>query len=281
MLNEKIEQTWRLWVAYHGGALHGWQMQAEGLRTVESELRDAFKKLLGHDVIVRSAGRTDSGVHARAQAVSCRFASRFDARKLVLALSTVMPDDIAVFRAEKMPEGFDAQKAAIGKRYTYRVYQGLVADPFSHTTSWFLKRPLNIEAMKEAALHLVGHLDYESFRSAYCQASHARRYLWKIGVHRQNSHVEIDVRGNAFCHNQVRIMVGTLVEVGLGHKTPASLLDILAARDRTKAGRTAPAHGLTLEEVYYPDDLSAAQIPEGAVFPRYPVMEDAVLRPSI
>jgi tRNA pseudouridine38-40 synthase len=125
--------------------------------------------------------------------------------------------------------------------------------------------------MQAAARDLVGELDFESFRSAQCDAAHARRTVWKVGVSQTRGGIVVEVRGNAFCRNMVRIMVGTLVEVGLGKRADNSLVALLAARDRRLAGVTAPAQGLFLERVFYPDEMEGAEIPSGVRFPRYPI----------
>jgi len=270
---EVKEQNWRLWVSYDGTKYCGWQMQPLQA-SIEETLQNAFYQLVGYKPVLTAAGRTDSGVHARGQAVSVQFSSRFDEKKILLALESKLPNDIAVWRADVMPEGFNAKRHSIGKCYVYRIYQGPVKDPFSYLTYWHLRQALNVKVMQHAAGYFLGEHDFESFRSAHCDAAHARRYLWRVEVRQENQHLEIEIRGNAFCHNMVRIMVGTLVEVGLGRIAPTDIEKILQQKDRKLAGRTAPAHALCLEEVYYPDNLENAKIPDGACFPRFPVTKD-------
>lgn len=274
MTVEKLEHTWRLWVSYNGARYCGWQFQPND-PSIQIQLQNALHHLTGQDVVLTVAGRTDAGVHAKRQVVSCRFASRFDPQKLVMAFSTQLPEDIVVTRADIVPIGFDAKKHSIGKRYVYRIWQRLAKDPFESQTSWHVKKELDISSMQQAAHCLQGDHDFESFRSANCQAAHARRYIWKVAVEKQDNFVTIDVRGNAFCHNMVRIIVGTLVDVGLGKKSAEDVKNILAAKDRTIAGKTAPAGGLFLWDVYYPDDLSMAKIPNDAKFPRFPVTQES------
>ncbi|MES2503631.1 MAG: tRNA pseudouridine(38-40) synthase TruA [Myxococcota bacterium] len=254
-------------MSYLGTPFAGFQAQA-GVKTVESAFHDAFAKLVPEPPDITGAGRTDAGVHAKGQVLSCRFASRFEANTLPKALSHFLNPEIIVYRADEMHADFDAQRQSIGKRYVYRLALSAREQPFKHLYTWRIKKPLDIQAMRLAAQCLVGEHDYESFRSSQCGAAHARRYIWQISI---NDDWEIDIRGNAFCHNMVRIIVGSLVEVGLGKLKALDMQSILDAKDRTRAGRTAPPHGLTLEEVYYPDDLTQAGIPEGAKFPRYPV----------
>ncbi|MEI6789672.1 MAG: tRNA pseudouridine(38-40) synthase TruA [Myxococcaceae bacterium] len=276
-------KTWRLWISYLGTDFVGFQKQP-GQRSIESALQEALLKLTAQTPILTGAGRTDAGVHARGQVVSCSFESRFDYRTLPIALSHYLGPAICVYQADEMPTKFDAKRQSIGKRYVYRINALGKLHPFKNLYTWDLRQKLDLAAMREAATYLIGEHDFESFRSVHCVAAHAKRYVWKIGdltpgpspeTGEGNSTLEIDIRGNAFCHNMVRIIVGTLVEVGLGKLKPMDIPVILAKRDRTQAGRTAPAHGLTLEEVYYPDNLKQAEIPEGAIFPRYPVTRES------
>ena len=262
--------TWRLWISYIGTDFAGFQKQPNQ-KTVESALQEAIFKLTAQTPVLTAAGRTDAGVHARGQVVSCTFESKFDSRTLPIALSHFLGPDICVYRADIMPEVFDAKRQSIGKRYVYRINSSGRLNPFNHLFSWDLRQELNLSAMQEAAGYLIGEHDFESFRSVHCVAAHARRYLWRV----LPSATEIDLRGNAFCHNMVRIIVGTLVDVGLGKLKPEDIPIILAKKDRTQAGRTAPACGLTLEEVYYPDNLLEADIPADAIFPRYPITKES------
>lgn len=264
-------KTWRLWVSYLGTNFAGFQKQPD-LNTVESVLQDALFKLTGQTPVLTAAGRTDAGVHARGQVISCSFESRFDSRTLPLGLSHFAGPDISVYRADEMPFNFDAKRQSIGKRYVYRVSRFGALVPFNRLFAWDIRKNLDLKAMQEAANFLIGEHDFESFRSVHCVAAHAKRYVWMIRI---TPELHVDIRGNAFCHNMVRVIVGTLVEVGLGKLSPADIPAILAKRDRVEAGRTAPAHGLSLEEVYYPDNLEHAEIPEGAIFPRYPVTKES------
>ena len=170
-----------------------------------------------------------------------------------------------------MPDAFHAQKHSIGKQYVYRIEQTLARPLFLPWPALHIRQPLCVETMQKAANHVVGKQDFASFRAASCTASHARRFLWNIQVQRQLRGVWIDIRGNAFCHHMVRILVGTLLQVGTGKLDAQAMKTILEARNRQQAGPTAPAHGLTLQQVYYPDNLQQADIPAHTCFPRYPV----------
>jgi tRNA pseudouridine38-40 synthase len=262
-----------LTVAYHGGDFAGWQRQ-EGQRTVEAELRACLEKLAHGEVKLKAAGRTDAGVHARGQVVSAVFSSTVREEKMVLAAGANLPWDVSVTDARWAPEGFSAKTHSVGKRYVYRVQPRTARDPFHDDRAWHVRGGLDVEAMRAAAAHLVGELDYESFRSVHCDAAHARRYLWRVSVEEEGPLLAIEVRGNAFCRNMVRVIAGTLVDVGLGRMDAGVIPEVLAARDRTRAGQTAPARGLTLERVYYPDTLDDADVPGDARFPGYPPTEE-------
>ena len=257
-------------VAYHGAQFQGWQKQAN-VRTVQETLETALGKLAGERVVVRGAGRTDAGVHARGQLVSTTFSSRVPEGKMLLAANSQLPPDLSVMSVQEVDEKFDAKRDSIAKRYVYRVHNHVVYDPFFGSTRWHFRGHLDVEKMRRAARDLVGELDFQSFRAVSCDAKHARRYLWRVDVTDQRPLIEIEVRGNAFCKNMVRIIAGTLVDVGRGRIPADAMPRILAARDRTAAGITAPAEGLTMEEVYLPEDAERAGIPEGAVFPGWPV----------
>jgi tRNA pseudouridine38-40 synthase len=261
--------TWRFVVAYHGARFSGWQRQ-DNARTVQQVLEEALATLATEPVRVRSAGRTDAGVHARGQLVSSTFSTRVPAEKMVLAAASRLPDDVAVIRADIVADGFDARRDSIAKRYVYRVHNAAAHDPLDGGMCWHVRGRLDVGAMRAAAAALVGEHDFEAFRATDCQAAHARRYVWRVDVVDDGPRLSIEVRGNAFCKNQVRIMAGTLVDVGRGRLRVDDVSRILASRDRTQAGITAPAHGLTMEEVYLAEDAARAGIPADARFPGWP-----------
>lgn len=272
-LEEKLA-CFRLWVSYIGANFCGFQAQENG-RTVQGELSKALKSITGLDIKIITAGRTDAGVSAKAQAVCIEFQTRLKSKSLLLALSTKLPSDMAVWRIDSMPLGFDARRQSVGKQYVYRIQEGMVADPFFRDRALHVREKLDLSLMKEAASFFIGDHDFSSFRSSACSAAHARRYIWRVNVDRKDSIIEIDVRGNAFCLNMVRIMVGTLIEVGKKRRSPESIKEALLTNDRRLSGVTAKPHGLSLETIYYPDDLSRAEIPLDAKFPRFPVTKES------
>lgn len=266
--------SFRFQLSYQGTDFAGFQFQPN-LRTVEGEFKKALESIVQQDISIEAAGRTDSGVHAHGQVISVQFFTRMTLRQLTLALATKLPPDMAVWRIDKMPGPFSARRQSIGKHYIYRIQQGLVVDPFVRAQVWHVRNSLNVESMNRAAKHLIGEHDFSSFRGALCGAAHAIRYIWHVGIERKENIIEIDVRGNAFCLNMVRIIVGTLVDVGRGKIKEDAVKDILLAKNRKKAGMTAPPQGLTLNKVYFPDDVHDALIPNDARFPRYPVSEES------
>ena len=264
------KKTWRFLVAYNGTRYHGWQCQGK-LPTIELELKKALLRITGQKISLTVAGRTDSGVHASGQVVSCTFSSRFYAEKLILAFNAVLPLDIAIWRIDEMPQSFNAKLQNIGKRYIYRINTSLVRNVFLNDQTWHICKKINLKKMKEAAKYFIGEHDFHSFRSINCDSFNAYRYLWLLNIKKKSSIIEIDIRGNAFCYNMIRIIVGTLIKIGLNKLVPNEIKNILKSKNRQLAGETAPAKGLTIEEVYYPDLMKNTLLPSNAKFPRYPV----------
>ena len=251
-----MPQNIRLLVEYDGTPYVGWQLQ-DGLPTVQGELLTALRSITGEaDLQLNVAGRTDAGVHAYGQVVS--FLTRYpkEPRRLAPALNFYLPSTIRIHRAEGVPDDFDARRSAKGKRYRYRVYSGPHPLAVERDRVWHVRRHLNLDAMRQAAAHLIGELDFESFRSSHCDAAHAVRTMFAIPVEVQprppvGSLVDITFHANAFCRHMCRILAGTLVEVGAGKRTPADVAHVLARQERAAAGITAPPAGLTLLEVFY------------------------------
>ncbi|MBN2359565.1 MAG: tRNA pseudouridine(38-40) synthase TruA [Deltaproteobacteria bacterium] len=255
-------------IAYDGTGFAGWQRQA-AQRTVQGVLEQALERIGGAPVSVRAAGRTDAGVHARGQRASFVWARELSPERLLAALGALLPDDVSVLRVELRPDGYDARRGNIGKRYVYRLHTAPYRPLFERRYVWHRRLALDEAAMAAAAAALVGEHDFESFRSAGAQEAHARRCVWRCAVERAGDLLQIEVRGNAFVRGMVRAIAGTLVDVGRGRIAPGELGPILAARDRSAAGVTAPACGLTLEQVYLPEEIEQAQIPDWASWPGF------------
>jgi tRNA pseudouridine38-40 synthase len=240
----------RLTLEYDGTDFVGWQRQLNG-RSVQAVLEAALEELLGAPVVALAAGRTDAGVHALGQVVAFDAARVLPAKAYLRGLASLLPQDVAVVAAEEVPEGFDPRRWASGKRYRYLISRRPGRAPLLRRTHWELFTPLDVGAMRESAAALVGTHDFSSFRAANCEAPHARRTLRELALHEEGEVLRIEVEGTAFLKHMVRNIVGSLVEVGRGKRPPAWVAEVLAAKDRTLAGPTAPAHGLTLVGVTY------------------------------
>ncbi len=240
-----------LWVQFDGGGFCGFQRQANGLRTVGGDLEVAWQRKFDEIVIMRSSSRTDAGVHARRMPVLVRTRLTVPPKGAQLGLNAYLGEDLKVLGAEDLPADFDVRADATGKRYVYRVQPGPVRLPLWRRNSWHCKGKLDLDAMRAAAARLVGAHDFAAFRSVQCTAATTLRTLHRIDVATVGEVVELTVEGNAFLHNMVRILAGTLVGAGRHRFGPSDVDAMLAGRDRSLAGQTAPAHGLTLDDVFY------------------------------
>lgn len=255
MSGTALPRNLRLLLEYDGSAYVGWQQQDNG-PSIQGELGRAIAKITGEKPVLQVAGRTDAGVHAFGQVTSFRLVHRIPTDSLASALNSVLPRDITVHRADEVADEFDARHSAHSKRYRYRVYRADQPAAHEYRRAWHRRLPLDVAAMRRAATHLLGEQDFESFRSVHCDAVHARRNMVAIEITvnprpPSGEHIDLVFHANAYCRHMVRILSGTLVEVGMGKRTPDDIAVILAARDRRLAGVTAPPHGLTLLEVLY------------------------------
>ncbi len=241
----------RLVVEYDGSELHGWQRQ-HGSPTVQQHLEEALAKLLTHEVQVAGASRTDAGVHARGQVAAFRTERPIPLHGIRRGLNSMLPPSIAIRDAAEVPEDFHPRFSATGKHYRYTILARPERSPRWRDRAWHFSEPLNVHAMHDAAAVLVGEHDFSAFRAAGCTAKTTIRRVDSITLTRLHPYVlEVDIRGNAFLRQMVRILVGTLTDVGVGRLSVSQVPEILAGKDRTKAGPTAPAHGLELIEVRY------------------------------
>jgi tRNA pseudouridine38-40 synthase len=243
----------KLTLEYDGTDYVGWQVQPNGT-SVQAVVERALARLLGEPrVAVESAGRTDAGVHALGQ-VACFDTDRaLPLKAYVQGLNGHLPQDVACTRAEEVDPAFDPRRWSRGKRYRYLVSNRPTRSPTRRRTHWELFQPLDAAAMAEAARHLLGRHDFSAFRAADCQAQHALRELTRADVEVRGGGDELvlTLEGTAFLKHMVRNVAGTLVDVGRRKRPPGWVAEVLASRDRGRAGATAPAQGLTLVEVFY------------------------------
>jgi tRNA pseudouridine38-40 synthase len=240
----------RLLVEYDGTAYHGWQVQ-EGRPTVQEALQKAVEAVTGRKATLFAAGRTDAGVHALGQVANFKTSCRIPARKLAHALNANLPHDISVVRAEDAPHDFHSQFHAHAKTYRYTILNRETPSALQRLTTHLVRSPLDLDRMRAAAAPLVGTHDFRAFGSEMSKKERTVRTVSGIGIERRGELVTIDVTGDGFLYNQVRAMVGTLVEIGLGKKPPEWARQVLESRDRRQAGANAPAKGLCLVSVEY------------------------------
>ena len=246
------EATYRVVIEYDGTDFCGFQYQPE-LRTIANELEKSVSRIFAMPIKVTCAGRTDAGVHATGQVISFVAHDRFPIEKLGLALNSAFPRDLTARDAARVDDSFSARFSALERRYVYRVvnrrYPSAVLRRFVHHEH----RALDDDRMREAARHLIGEHDFLTFCGVFPESGGTVRDIAEIAIERMGERLAFRIRGRSFLHRMVRIVVGTLLDVGAGKTEPGAVRDMLAARDRRAAGATAPACGLTFASVVYPD----------------------------
>ena len=244
----------RMVVAYDGTAYRGWQLQPNGI-TIEQVLNRELTALLKEPISVIGASRTDSGVHARGNVAVFDTENRMPADKICFALNQRLPEDIRVQSSEEVPADWHPRKANCTKTYEYKVLNRKISMPFERLYAHFCYFNLDLDKMREAAAYLVGEHDFKSFCTVRTQAEETVRTIYSLDITKQDDMITIRISGSGFLYNMVRIIAGTLLEVGMGAYLPEHVEEILDARDRQAAGRTAPARGLTLVSMEYQQEL--------------------------
>jgi len=235
---------------YDGRDFAGWQQQARG-RTVEAELKRALHELTGKDHVVYAAGRTDAGAHAEGQVANFQFAGRIAPERLAAALNARLPEDVAVLSAAAVPDGFHARFSARWRRYRYRYLDRPSRPAVDRGRCWHVRGKLDVSAMAKAAEALAGRHDWTTFCSVSEPAGERVREMRSATVRRRGEFVELELVAEGFLRGLARSIAGALAEVGLGRRPAGWVGEILRARDRRLAPKTAPAGGLTLMEVIY------------------------------
>jgi len=241
-------------VQYDGSHYLGWQTQPCG-RTVQDVVEERLSRILDHSIRVHGAGRTDRGVHARGQEVTFETANPLPLDRLCQGMNALLPEDIAVVAWRDAPPGFHARHSARRREYAYQIWRPRIPSPFVQRYVWHLHRHLDLPAMRQAATHVLGRHDFTSFCAAESmgEGDNAREVFHSDWEERRELWI-YRIRASAFLHHMVRILVGTMVEVGKGMRHPDDLPQVIAARDRRRAGPTAPAQGLFLERVEYEEE---------------------------
>ncbi len=234
--------------AYDGTAYHGWQIQP-GVPTIEGELNKALSGLLGEDIQVIGASRTDSGVHALGNVAVFDTNTKIPPEKLAYALNQRLPEDIRIQSSVEVPEDFHPRHCESRKTYEYKILNREFPLPTKSRDSYFTYVHLDLDRMQRAAAYLVGQHDFKSFCASAAVVESTVRTIYELAIERTGDEITIRVCGNGFLYNMVRIIAGTLIEIGRGNREPKEIRDILEAKDRAAAGPTAPACGLTLVEL--------------------------------
>jgi tRNA pseudouridine38-40 synthase len=239
-----------LGIEYDGTEFAGWQSQANA-RSVQGALEQAASAVAAHAVTIRGAGRTDSGVHALGQVVHFESTAGRTADQWLFGINSNLSDDVSVRWALPVADDFDARRSALWRRYAYLIQQGPTPSALARRYAWWIRARLDAAAMRKAAQAWLGEHDFSAFRAAGCQSHTPMRCMFAIDVSQRGDFMMLEFTANAFLYHMVRNCVGTLVQIGLQRRPIEWADEVLAGRDRTTAGETAPARGLTLAEVGY------------------------------
>jgi tRNA pseudouridine38-40 synthase len=239
-------------IAYDGTRYCGWQTQPNGL-TVEEVLNRALTKLLNEPIAVIGASRTDAGVHALGNVAVFDTSTQIPAEKIPFALNQRLPNDIVIQQSREVPLNFHPRRCKSKKTYQYRILNSRFSIPTQRLYTHFIYNSLNIEAMSQAAQYLIGEHDFKSYCSTKVRVTETVRIIYGIKVEKVADIITITISGNGFLYNMVRIIVGTLIKIGMGTYSPIYAKEILEKKDRLIAGPKAPANGLTLRSIEFPD----------------------------
>lgn len=245
--------NYKITIQYDGTRYRGWQSQNSTDETIQGKLTEVLSKMAGEAVAVIGSGRTDAGVHARGQVANFYLSDAWDEVEMLDYLNRYLPEDIAVIQTMKVEERFHSRYQAKSKTYLYRIHTGRVPEVFERKYVYDYRTPIDVTRMRKAAALLIGTHDFRSFCGNKKIKKSTVRTIYDIRIEETSQELRIFYTGDGFLQNMVRILTGTLIEVGDGRRNPEEVTEILAARDRAQAGYTAPACGLTLLEVAYED----------------------------
>ncbi|OEF96450.1 tRNA pseudouridine(38-40) synthase TruA [Vulcanibacillus modesticaldus] len=240
----------KLEISYDGTNFHGFQIQPDQ-RTIQGELQKAIGMIIKQQIKITASGRTDTGVHARKQVCNFHTESRIPVEKWVDALNSLLPEDIVVKSATEMPFEFHSRFDVKKKIYRYSIYNDRVVDVFRRNYTWHYPYSLDIETMKKASQLFIGEHDFTSFSSAKSEIENRTRTIYEAEIGKIGNEIYFQISGNGFLYNMVRIIMGTLVEVGSGKMSLEDIRSLFREKNRSMAGITAPAKGLTLWDVEY------------------------------
>ncbi len=245
----------KLIVAYDGTNYNGWQVQPTGV-TIEGVLNETLTQLTKEAVTVIGASRTDSGVHALGNIAVFDTNTKIPPEKISYALNQWLPEDIVVQDSCEVPMDFHPRRCESRKTYEYKILNRTFPLPLNRHDCYFTYQKLDVEKMQQAAQYLIGEHDFKSFCSIHSQAETTTRTIYDLTVKKEQDLITIRVTGSGFLYNMVRIVAGTLLQIGTGERSPNEMQEILQAKDRTAAGPTAPAHGLTMIGIKFLANIS-------------------------
>lgn len=248
-----MKRNIKMVLEYDGSRYYGWQRLGDDSNnnTIQGKLEEVLSHMTGEETAVNGSGRTDAGVHALGQVANFHTDSEMSCDEIRVYLTSYLPKDIGVRSVDEVPERFHSRLTATAKTYLYRIAKPECPSVFDRKYTWQFPEALNLEDMKKAAAYLVGRHDFKGFSSVKKTKKSTVREIYSIEITELDREIQIHIRGNGFLYNMVRIISGTLVDVGRGWRTPESVLDVLASADRSDAGITAPPQGLFLESVEY------------------------------
>ncbi|MCI9138026.1 MAG: tRNA pseudouridine(38-40) synthase TruA [Lachnospiraceae bacterium] len=238
-------------IQYDGSRYKGWQSQKHTDATIQGKLNSVFSELEGRNVEVQGSGRTDAGVHASGQVANVRLTAEKSLPEILEYANHYLPEDIGIVEMEEAPERFHARLSAVRKTYCYRIFNSSMPNVFERKWMYQIQEPLDLEAMRQGAQYLEGTHDFAPFCSHFQKKKSTVRTVYQLEVLSKGREVDIVITGNGFLHNMVRIITGTLVEIGLGRRDCSEVEKLLLGGVRAEAGITMPAKGLILQKVEY------------------------------
>lgn len=253
-----MKRNIKLVIAYDGTRYNGWQKQGNTENTIQGKIERVLSSILEEEIELHGSGRTDAGVHAKAQVANFHTSRDISIEDIATVLNMYLPNDIAVYQLEEVPNRFHSRLNATSKCYNYRIWNCYVPHPFEHRFLYQVDQHLNLDKMREAAKKFEGTHDFKGFCSNKRMKKSTVRTIYSIDIEQAGKEIILKFNGNGFLYNMVRIITGTLIEVGLGKRKPEEMETLIASKNREEAGFTAPAQGLCLESVSY-DEMKEAQ----------------------
>lgn len=241
----------RIKIAYEGTRYQGWQKQDTSDNTIQGKFETLLSRMCGEEITIQGSGRTDAGVHALGQIANFQTRCTMTTEEMLPYINQYLPEDIAVVEAQEVPERFHSRLNAKGKRYVYRVWNSGIPNVFWRRYAYSVPEKLDIQAMRMAAEYLLGEHDFKSFTSTKKGKKSTVRRIDRISIEKETDMITFTYEGNGFLYHMVRILTGTLLEVGRGKRSPHSMPELINAKNREAAGELVPGKGLVLEEVYY------------------------------